>query len=155
MRISKIFLLRAAFGLYILIMLWLLFGQRMGTQMAAGTVNLIPLRTIEGYMRELASPFYRRAVINIFGNILTFVPLGFFLPAIFPKLASCIRCLAMGIVTVIAIECLQLITRLGCMDIDDLLLNILGILLGFGMHRLFLRIENYVRPAHNKQENIL
>ena len=51
MRISKIFLLRAAFALYILIMLWLLFGQRMGTQMAAGTVNLIPLRTIEGYMR--------------------------------------------------------------------------------------------------------
>ena len=145
-------LLYTAFAFYILIMLWLLFGQRMSTQASAGTINLIPLRTIATYVRELCSPFVRRAVINLFGNILTFVPLGFFLPSVFPKTISLPRCLIAGIGTVIGIECLQFITCLGCMDIDDLILNTLGILLGFGLHRLCVHIKKAHR-TECKQEN--
>ena len=117
-------------------MLWLLFGQRMGTQMAAGTVNLIPLRTIEGYMRELASPFYRRAVINIFGNILTFVPLGFFMPLLWEKLRKLFPFILAALTVIVAIELIQLVTALGCCDVDDLLLNLPGMLFGYLVWRV-------------------
>jgi glycopeptide antibiotics resistance protein len=41
------------------------------------------------------------------------------------------------------IEILQLIFYLGTCDIDDLILNVLGSLLGYGVYRLFKRL--YIR----------
>ncbi len=143
MRTRKI-LLHTAFAMYILIMLWLLFGQRIGDSPTAESANLIPLRTISMYMRKLGTSSGRGAVINIFGNILTFVPLGFFIPCTFMKASSFRRCfLACGVVN-ICIECLQFVTQLGCMDVDDLILNLLGIALGYGIFRILKSIKQEI-----------
>ena len=70
-------------------------------------------------------------VYNIGGNILMFVPMGFFLRTLLPKCRSFWRC--MGIVAVImtAVELGQLFTLRGFCEVDDLILNLLGAALGF------------------------
>lgn len=84
-------LCQIAFSLYLLIMLWLLFGQRVGLDGSGSyleqlrqNVNLIPLKTIDGYIRLIqrtTSPYLMRiALVNLAGNAVMFVPLGFFCP---------------------------------------------------------------------------
>ena len=81
-----------AFGAYIALMLWLLFGQRMGFptpgpygQRLMENLNLVPLRTIGQYLgllEQTESVSRSHAIINLAGNVVMFVPLGFFLPLV-------------------------------------------------------------------------
>ena len=65
-----------------------------------------------------------------------FVPLGFLLPRVFPKLHSLplVLLTTAGIITVV--EILQLLTLVGSCDIDDLILNVAGSGLGYWIHKL-------------------
>lgn len=72
-------------------------------------------------------------------NALLFVPLGFFLAHFFPRLRPLRRMLPAAIVLPLGIELLQpLLGR--SFDVDDLLMNFLGILLGAAVERLLRRI---------------
>ncbi len=79
--------------LYALLMLWLLFGQRIG-HTGYGTylwqlksnLNLIPFRTLLEYTEVLNAGrnrfLLRHAFVNLAGNVVMFLPLGIFLPAL-------------------------------------------------------------------------
>ena len=73
---------------------------------------------------------------NLFGNILMFLPAGFLLPALFPltkKVWSFILCcLSISL----CLEILQLLTALGDFDVDDLLLNTAGGIMGYGIYQV-------------------
>ncbi len=134
------------FGIYCGVMLWLLFGQRMG-QGSAGSywqrLELVhtPLETIRRFLWVLRYSSnevqIRHAVVNLFGNVLMFVPLGFFAPCIWHKLRKFgWHLLAMTLI-IVTIELTQLFTLLGTCDVDDLLLNLLGTTAGFGLWKLY------------------
>ena len=75
--------------------------------------------------------------INYLGNIGMTVPLGVLLPAIFPRLRY--RWVVLiGFLTVIAIESAQYLLSSGYSDIDDVILNTLGVMLGAGCFFLLL-----------------
>ncbi len=143
-------LLAILFAVYGLIMLWLLFGQRLRwvhydnyTAQLRGLLNLIPFRTVLGYLRDLGdadSAVLCHAIINNGGNIATFVPLGFFLPACVKGCRGFWCTVLLGGATVICVEILQLFTLLGSCDIDDLILNLVGIALGYGIYLAFEKI---------------
>ena len=133
------------FVLYAGLMLILLFGRpRRVTgdayweQIQMG-YNLKPLHTIRLYLpllcREPESGLFRQAVVNLVGNVVMFIPLGMFLPACVKK-SSFWKTLLIGAAVVCLIELLQLVTLLGCCDVDDLLLNLVGVGLGYGLFRL-------------------
>ena len=136
------------FLLYCSLMVWLLFGQRVGRvtvwdypQQLRLNLNLIPFATIRrylGFLREQQGALLRHAVINLAGNIVMFVPLGFFLPCLFPKLRGFFPLLLTAVLLIVGIELIQLFSLLGSCDIDDLLLNLPGIVIGFCLFR-FLR----------------
>jgi glycopeptide antibiotics resistance protein len=88
-------------------------------------VNLIPFRSISPYLRNITEPFAFR---NIAGNIVLFLPLGFFFCNIFSKkiLKSIILCIAV----ILVIECIQFVFKIGFFDVDDVLLNFVGCLFG-------------------------
>lgn len=127
------------------IMLWLLF-DRPGYDPAlpyweqvAAQLNLVPFRTLRLFASLLDSGIrshIRMAVINLGGNIIMFIPLGFLLPKVFPKLASLPRVLLTTSGIIAAVEILQLFTLVGSCDIDDLILNVLGAALGYCLHKL-------------------
>lgn len=137
-----------AFGAYILLMLWLLFGQRWGMD-APGTylqqlrenLNLVPLHTIRGFFHTLDSsnPYLvRHAVINLAGNVVMFVPLGFFLSLLFEPLRAYRRHLVCVLLILLVIELVQLLSLLGSCDVDDFLLNVPGTAIGYGICRWIL-----------------
>ena len=75
-------------------------------------------------------------------NVAMFVPLGFIYPMIYPeKLAKVIRVLPMGLLCAIAIESTQLLLRMGQCDIDDIIANTLGAVIGAVCYRLFYKIR--------------
>ena len=146
---NKKTIIRCAFGAYIALMLWLLFGQRWGMnsggaylQQMKENLNLIPFRTIRQFMHILQSAqggAMRHAVINLAGNVVMFVPLGFFLPLTSEKCRHYGKHLSCVLVILLAIELLQLITLLGSCDVDDFLLNVPGTAIGYGIFCLFFR----------------
>ncbi len=67
-------------------------------------------------------------------NVLLFVPYGFLAPAAFDRYRHFLRCLALGALTSLCIETMQLITGRGIFQIDDILTNTLGAVIGFGLY---------------------
>lgn len=135
-----------AFGAYCALMLWLLFGQRMGIdssrpypEQLIGNLNLIPFRTILEYAHMVLADADGHAFINLAGNVVMFVPLGFFLPLLWPGLRPLKRFLLCSMAIILSIETIQLFTFLGSCDIDDLILNVLGAAIGFLLFQLVYR----------------
>ena len=101
--------------------------------------NFYPLRTVRLYARLLRHPaqaLRRLAAVNLAGNILLFLPLGFFPPALSPGFRRFWKTLLLAAGLVAAVEILQALTGVGRCDVDDLLLNVLGAGLGYGIFRL-------------------
>lgn len=141
--------IRSFFFIYALIMLWLLFGQRLGQLSFTGyadkisqNINLIPFTTVRLFLRlakfSIDSRSVALAVRNLFGNVVLFMPLGV-LPMIYPRLKGFGSFILTVAVTITAVELLQLFTLLGSCDIDDLILNLWGASLGYLLVRSFCR----------------
>jgi len=137
---------RFCFVLYAALMIWLLFFRtryaftdsywdRMQLNM-----NLHPLETIKRYWHVLVTPglehYVNHAVINLVGNVVMFVPLGAFLPAIWPGLRRFWKTLPLSALVICCVEVLQLVLLVGSCDVDDLILNLAGVWLGYGIFRI-------------------
>ena len=131
------------FGLYSGFMLYLLFNRAGGiegmdywTQIRAN-LNLEPFHTIRLFLKVLNNQTYSStAFINLGGNVILFIPLGFFLPRAFPCLQKFRKSILATVLIITAVELTQLFTLLGSCDIDDLILNVIGATLGYGIHKL-------------------
>lgn len=122
-----------AFAAYCAGMAWLLFFQRTPGNAA---VNLVPLRTILKFWRDLSGAETRRnALIQLTGNVGTFLPLGWFLPRLWSRARRLGWCLMAVTALAALIEFCQLATGLGCCDLDDVILNDCGAALGFLLWR--------------------
>lgn len=95
--------------------------------------NFIPFKTILCYLTQRAS--VRISKLNLIGNIAAFIPLGFLSPFLFPiKIDKIYKIITISFIISFIFEIIQLITGIGVFDIDDLILNILGAILGFVLH---------------------
>ncbi|MDR1630786.1 MAG: VanZ family protein [Oscillospiraceae bacterium] len=104
-----------------------------------GGINLIPGLIFYDSVAEwqkLGSPFY--FVTNLLGNIIMFAPLGFFPPLLF-KVMPRKKVLLLAFSFSLFVELLQL-PQARWTDVDDLWLNTLGGLLGYGLYQLFIKI---------------
>ena len=75
---------------------------------------------------------------NIILNILLFIPFGYLLPVHLPRLCWW-QVILLGLAFSLTIELLQLITKLGYADVDDLINNTLGAAIGFLCYKLILK----------------
>lgn len=99
--------------------------------------NLIPLRTIRLY---LASTPSQTVAVQLLGNVLLFVPLGFFLA--YGGKQKFLKVFAIGAAIGVLVEALQFFVG-GSVDVDDVILNSLGGVVGaavaIGLSRLVRR----------------
>jgi glycopeptide antibiotics resistance protein len=93
-------------------------------------INLLPVVYLFDY------PIFREALINFIGNTAMFIPLGIVWPSVFKKLDTHGKVIAAGVGYSLLIEIFQLPFFDRVSDIDDLLLNSLGFLLGYGIYLL-------------------
>lgn len=94
------------------------------------SANTVPFRTINLYKKGLERN-NSNAEYNIWGNLLGFVPLGILLPLAFPWFRHGFKLLLAGFIVSLGYETTQLYTGLGIWDVDDLLLNTAGALIGY------------------------
>lgn len=90
-----------------------------------GGFNLIPFKTILNYFINYDRYYLSTILINILGNIIIFMPFQYLLVKVFDKLSN-FKYLLIDIIVLIIIEFLQLITSCGVFDIDDIILNLIG-----------------------------
>ena len=69
------------------------------------------------------------AFLNLAGNVIGFLPFGFFLPILSRRLRNGAVVTALGFGLSLLVESIQLVFKVGCFDVDDLILNTLGVLL--------------------------
>ncbi len=90
--------------------------------------NVIPLESIRMQLENFSDGWAR---FNLFGNVVPFLPFGFLLPLAFRKMNTFWKVFGTGLATVFCIELFQFATKLGSFDVDDILLNMVGIVLGY------------------------
>ena len=81
---------------------------------------------------------------NLFGNILIFVPFGFFI-AMASSSRSFFKALFNSLGLSLCVEIVQLFTRVGSFDVDDILLNTIGGVLGY----ILFVVRNRIRRKHH------
>jgi len=105
--------------------------------------NLVPFHTLRIYLDNLGSPFWMR---NLFGNLGLLLPLGLLGPIALPALGRWWRLALVAIVYSGTIEFTQLFIPDRSADVDDIIVNVIGALLGFAVYLLVLRRLAKVEP---------
>lgn len=145
-------LVRLAFAVYLVVLIGLLFTPfpfppwtRLPAESLEGYrpwpfpwVNVVPFETIGGALRYGLDWQPGRVLV---GNVLAFAPLGAFLPALWPRRRSLISVVTAGLAFSLALEAVQLGLSLligapyRVADVDDVIINVLGVALGYGLYR--------------------
>lgn len=98
-------------------------------------INLVPLVHLFEY------DSVRDMIWNVAGNAAMFLPSGIVLPLVYRQLDSFRKTAAAGAFISLCIEILQLPFPARASDIDDLILNTLGVIAGYGNYAAARRIK--------------
>ena len=135
------------FAAYLMFLFYLtFFSHAFGRHDWHTSYNLIPLKTIYNYLRW-ADDYHQ--LVNLAGNIAAFMPFGFLLPLIIKRFSRFKKFIWTIFLLSFFIEITQLITGVGAFDIDDIILNVLGGVVGFVLCNFMCTIQkgpNDVRP---------
>lgn len=102
-------------------------------------INYIPfVETIKMFTNKFAD--IHIALYNVIGNILLFVPLGFCIPLFFSNKNKLSKVILYGFTASLTIEVLQIFTPFNTTDIDDIIFNTLGAILGFIIFNIVYKI---------------
>ena len=93
-------------------------------------INLVPFVHMNDYAIK------REAILNFVGNTAMFIPVGIVYPYVYKELNTHKKVIAAGVGFAFGIEILQLFFFDRVTDIDDLILNSLGYLIGYGIYLL-------------------
>ena len=107
-------------------------------------INFIPFSTIYQYIVDSNSSvddWNSVSLVNILANIFLFSPLGFFIPLIWKKLDYFKKILFFGICATFLVEIIQLFIGRST-DIDDVILNTIGVIFGYAVYILLKRLLN-------------
>lgn len=147
------------------LLLWFLIQQTLepfvlALDRAPEPPNLVPLRGLVLMLRRAIAVDHAITrwivAINILGNILIFVPIGFLVSVLTPNRHKGWLALGIGLAISLTIEIVQLSFAIRVFDVDDLLLNSFGAWLGFitfllavkikPLKELFTQVANAQRP---------
>ena len=109
------------------------YGRELGQEIYR--YNLIPFKEIERFWkhRDLLG---MHSFYNLAGNVLGFVPAGFFIPVLWKNRRGFLFTVCITFQMSLLVEILQLIFRVGSFDVDDLLLNTIGGILGYFVYKI-------------------
>ena len=128
------------FVLYIMLLITVIFfkygsmGSLMLLQETNRTLrgNFIPLKTIIFYCRTSNIDITIRELL---GNVIAFAPMGFLMPLLFNRIKGVVKVSIISFTISLFFELIQLITNLGSFDVDDMILNTSGALIGFMVYK--------------------
>lgn len=104
-------------------------------EQGAWNINLVPFRTISSQL-HLLKILPSIAVKNLIGNIVIFAPFGFLFPMGYKNMRKCHRTFMAGLIYILMIEFIQFVCMLGAFDVDDIILNSIGVICGFAVFEI-------------------
>jgi len=124
------------FILYISILIYFLFfadmlGRTLGT--TNYRYNLTPFKEIRRFIVYSGQLGASSVFTNLIGNVLAFVPFGIFLPVLSNNRLKFYQVTIFTFGLTLSIELIQLISKVGICDVDDMILNTLGGIIGYLM----------------------
>ena len=142
-----------AFAVYLIMLCYYLFFAELTGRTGSEEYhyNLVLFKEIKRFIRYREILGTKAVLLNLAGNVVSFIPFGLFLPL----LAH--RCRRFGYVIMLSfdfslmVELIQLISKVGSFDVDDLLLNTIGGALGYICFLLADRFRN--RHLRGKKTN--
>ena len=136
------------FAAYLVLLVYLLFfAERYGRGADIGRrINLAPLREIRRFLNSRDTLGQRAAFLNVYGNVLLFVPFGAILPVLHRNFRRFPVTLLCGILLSVSVEIIQYISCRGSCDVDDVLLNTLGCAAGYVIFALIKHLAIRKRP---------
>lgn len=138
--INLIFYVIAAFYLFMMLDLFFRFNYIFEVgRVITRSYNFIPFKTILFYADIHGNFLQSLSDINILGNVVAFIPYGMYLQVI-RKRKTFAKGLLIVVLTSIAIEMIQLAFGLGACDIDDVLLNSIGGVIGLLVYALIRKL---------------
>ena len=141
---EKAILYKEIFNLLFILYILCLFHAVTYQDVSWASANLIPFKEILRY--DFGSNLFYR---NLFGNLLLFLPYGLYI-TYYLYLKKPLSVMGYAFIISLSIELIQsIIGRV--FDVDDIILNVLGALLGYFIYRLFDRFED-ILPDWLKKE---
>ena len=120
-------------GYMILLIYFLFFSEEYGRTVhyTEYQYNLKLFHEISRYIkyREVVGMEY--FLINIVGNVVVFMPFGFFLPVIWERTRHWYVTVILSFSMSLFVETMQLVEKVGSFDVDDLLMNTIGGFVGY------------------------
>ena len=92
-------------------------------------LNLTPFRWLKGY------DAIQQFTVEIIPNIMLFVPLGFFVPIVFKKMRRFFKTVLLVFLVTFSVEFVQYFIGRSS-DIDDIITNLLGGMIGYGVFKI-------------------
>jgi glycopeptide antibiotics resistance protein len=108
--------------------------------------NLELFKEIRRFITYREQLGFESFVVNILGNILAFAPFGFMLPLLNIKYRKFFNMLFVSLLFSLAVELVQLYLKVGIFDVDDLLLNTFGGIIGFLSFLICNAIVGWLNP---------
>lgn len=122
------------FVIYIIALCYFLFfAESMGrtTRGDEYHYNLQPLFEIKRIWRSRHILGMKYVILNFAGNVIAFIPFGYLLPKMVKKKTRLFHTVLFSFEFSLLVELTQLISRTGSFDVDDLILNTFGGLIGY------------------------
>ena len=145
------------FTIYLLVLGYHLFlsdmwGRR---EVAEGyRYNFVLFKEIIRYITNMKAIGFKLVLLNLAGNIVAFVPLGIFVSYFLNNSRyTFIKTILFGLILTVSVEVIQLITRVGICDVDDILLNFIGVVIGAVLVKLFSKKTNILET--NKRSDTI
>ena len=148
-KIAKI-IIYIVFVFYILLMLKILFLSRVSffelfdaQRGIDRSFNLVPFQSIIEFLSGNTENVRTFSYANLVGNIAIFVPLGFYISFLRKELRKDKKvalCLLIVFIASLAVEIIQWVFVIGTPDIDDIILNCIGGLIGILVCKLIMHI---------------
>ena len=108
------------------------------------TVNLTPFQEISRDWHSL-SLHRPGTAIHLLGNVMAFIPLGMFIPVLMGnKLLSGAKVLVLSLLLSLTFEVTQLLTGMGIFDVDDLMLNTFGGMVGYVLYTMLIGMKRMI-----------
>lgn len=115
-------------GVAAALILWITILSR--EKLIGTPISYHPFHALASFLKEIQKG---RIGMNFLGNIVLFIPVGVLVP-VATDWKKMWKTVVAGISFSLFIEIIQLTTSRGCFDLDDVLLNGLGTVIGFGLY---------------------
>ena len=137
--------MKLLFIIYMCVLVYVVFfAEAMGRTPQDGYVyNLTPLKEIKSFLLSVwdNDALGSAARLNIFGNIIAFMPFGIYLPYTSESKLGFISTFLYTFSLSLTIELVQLITKVGSCDVDDIILNTLGGVIGYILWFIYTKLR--------------